>query len=839
MSEAEPHSWENGVPVFRPNYDDFRDFHEYMVKVNKYGKRSGIVKVIPPEEWVSQLEKPLGPETLQKIRIKSPIQQHFNGSKGVFVVQNVEKPKTYNIIQWKDLSYDYRLPGGSSDYTGGGAENPHNSSTDDHRQETDGVRKSPSPLKSSKVKLRNHESFSKEDYENFAHHYNHDSLSEFHDPKRLQFLESYFWKTLAFTPPMYGADTLGTLFQENLDVWNVSKLPSLLDHVRTKVPGVNDSYLYAGLWKASFAWHLEDQDLYSINYIHFGAPKQWYAIPQEHSDKFYKFMQEQFPEHSAKCDEFLRHKTFLVSPKTLEKNGIPCNKIVHYQNEFIITYPYGYHAGFNYGYNLAESVNFALEDWLDIGSKAKKCLCVDDAVGIDVEKLKNDWAIGKQKRGINEIKEEPSDFRNPRKDTVKKLRMEAQASSPVLKGEKIAKTADVKKEKSNFEVVCPTPGRSLAFNRLSDRETTKMKGFNELLHHSSYELQSMEDNAQQSAIRSTTPNPGQYYSGLSQSLSRISSPLLSRMMDLSNIVEPTLEDPTLKFKKNISAQTQGANPSQTTQMLDDHDDNMLALSLASMASGASSPRYPLPPIQPRPYSPAGAGDTMLASGPMYEQNNPFSYYSSFKSAVNSPQPSSPGLSNLPFIKRLKSPNRVTLNISRESSRSPVSLNGEFKSPLSTKLPTNGTTAINSNLSQTTTIDRSSPSSPAEVKPSVPESPKRPATQSKISSDEIIVSDKGKVYVCQECKRQFSSGHHLTRHKKSVHSGEKPHSCPKCGKKFKRRDHVLQHLNKKIPCTVDGGESPPPKSADNSRELVVENREDRYVETLSDGALRSV
>ena len=78
--------------------------------------------------------------------------------------------------------------------------------------------------------------------------------------------------------------------------------------------------------------------------------------------------------------------------------------------------------------------------------------------------------------------------------------------------------------------------------------------------------------------------------------------------------------------------------------------------------------------------------------------------------------------------------------------------------------------------------------------------------SKFTSEEVVVSKFGKVYVCQECKRQFSSGHHLTRHKKSVHSGEKPYSCPKCGKRFKRRDHVLQHLNKKIPCIPNAPES---------------------------------
>jgi hypothetical protein len=43
----------------------------------------------------------------------------------------------------------------------------------------------------------------------------------------------------------------------------------------------------------------------------------------------------------------------------------------------VITYPRGYHAGFNLGLNCAESVNFALESWIELGRRAKACNCVD------------------------------------------------------------------------------------------------------------------------------------------------------------------------------------------------------------------------------------------------------------------------------------------------------------------------------------------------------------------------------------------------------------------------------------------------------------------------------
>jgi hypothetical protein len=207
-------------------------------------------------------------------------------------------------------------------------------------------------------------------------------------PERCRELEEVYWRTINYGTPMYGADMPGSLFKDDTSCWNVAKLPNLLDVLGTNVPGVNTAYLYLGMWKATFAWHLEDVDLYSINYIHFGAPKQWYSVSQEDARRFEAAMQTIWPNDAKHCDQFLRHKTYLISPEKLKTHfGIKVNKLIHYEGEFVITYPYGYHSGFNLGYNCAESVNFATQSWLDYGRIAKKCNCESDSVWVDVYEI--------------------------------------------------------------------------------------------------------------------------------------------------------------------------------------------------------------------------------------------------------------------------------------------------------------------------------------------------------------------------------------------------------------------------------------------------------------------
>ena len=95
-----------------------------------------------------------------------------------------------------------------------------------------------------------------------------------------------------------------------------------------------------------------------------------------------------WPIDSKNCDQFLRHKTYLISPEKLQQqHHIQVNRLVHNEGEFVITFPYGYHSGYNLGYNCAESVNFATDSWLDYGRIARKCNCEADSVWVDVREI--------------------------------------------------------------------------------------------------------------------------------------------------------------------------------------------------------------------------------------------------------------------------------------------------------------------------------------------------------------------------------------------------------------------------------------------------------------------
>jgi hypothetical protein len=420
-----------GVPVFTPTWEEFQDFYSYCTRIDEWGMHSGIVKIIPPKEWTEALprldgraagsskagERYTDSNRLSQVRIKNSIEQLFTpAGMGVWRQSNVVHPaRIVNAKQWADVCAQegqrgpemqrmkevsqrkeadeeedgVRTRSGRGKGTGGGGASLASSSkhTGDEAN---------SKTANGKVKMAERTTqreWDELDYErDWSKEGGQDARPEDWSMATCRAIEEEYWRGLNYgKPPMYGADLAGTLFTPETKHWNVGQLDNILTRLRLKrkLPGVTTPYLYFGMWRATFAWHVEDMDLYSINYIHFGAPKQWYSIRQADKQRFELAMAAAFPADSSRCRHFMRHKSYLASPAFLKSaaGSVKPLRLVQKAQEIVITYPYGYHSGYNLGFNCAESVNFALERWLEIGRKAGYCDCTNDSVKMDVDAM--------------------------------------------------------------------------------------------------------------------------------------------------------------------------------------------------------------------------------------------------------------------------------------------------------------------------------------------------------------------------------------------------------------------------------------------------------------------
>lgn len=340
--------------------EEFKNFNKYVSSISAEVKDTvGIVKVVPPEDFFT---RDYSLESLSNcMMVKSPVQQFVSGKSGNYNVALVVKDdmtltdfhalasaNAYHSDCYEDRERRFWRSLGCP---GGGSSNSRASRgiSSGTTPPPDGESTSPS---------------------------------------------------VSWIDPFYGADAAGTLFQgENASGWNVDKLDNMLRLLDHSLAGVTNSMLYVGMWRAMFAFHVEDLNLYSINYIHTGAAKSWYSIPQCQQQRFESFAQSQFPHDYHICREFLRHKTSVLSPLKIKQAGLTMHTAVQNAGEFIITFPGAYHQGFNHGFNVAESSNFALPDWIPLGRKAKVCMCEPFNCCIDVDLLETLHL--RQKRATN------------------------------------------------------------------------------------------------------------------------------------------------------------------------------------------------------------------------------------------------------------------------------------------------------------------------------------------------------------------------------------------------------------------------------------------------------
>ncbi|KAK9075074.1 hypothetical protein SSX86_003393 [Deinandra increscens subsp. villosa] len=115
--------------------------------------------------------------------------------------------------------------------------------------------------------------------------------------------------------------------------WNLNKFPklkrSLLKYESSDISGVLVPWLYIGMCFSSFCWHVEDHHMYSISYLHWGAPKMWYGVAGKDATKLEAAMRKHLPNLFAKQPDLLHKLVTQLSPSVLKSEGVPIYQAVN------------------------------------------------------------------------------------------------------------------------------------------------------------------------------------------------------------------------------------------------------------------------------------------------------------------------------------------------------------------------------------------------------------------------------------------------------------------------------------------------------------------------------
>ncbi|PNT78184.1 hypothetical protein BRADI_1g74997v3 [Brachypodium distachyon] len=375
VSRTEPPvpAWLRGLPrapEYRPTESEFADPIAFLSRVEREAAAYGICKVIPPYQRPS----------------RRYVFAHLNRS---LVSSDAPKPAASDAPN----SAPSPSPAAAAVFT-------------TRHQELGTARRGRPPPQVLKQVWQSGERYTLEQFEAKSRAFSKTHLSGLRDPTPLA-VESLFWKASADRPIYieYANDVPGSGFaasaqsrrlkkrkRESVPVdegekttgWKLSSSPwnlqaiarapgSLTRFMPDDVPGVTSPMVYIGMLFSWFAWHIEDHELHSLNFLHTGAPKTWYAVPGDRAAELEEVIRVHGyggnPDRLASL-AVLGEKTTLMSPEVLVASGLPCCRLVQYPGEFVVTFPRAYHIGFSHGFNCGEAANFATPQWLKFAKEA-------------------------------------------------------------------------------------------------------------------------------------------------------------------------------------------------------------------------------------------------------------------------------------------------------------------------------------------------------------------------------------------------------------------------------------------------------------------------------------
>jgi len=351
------------IPTFRPSEWEWAlGLHRFVERARPYAERYGAMRVVPPPSWQPPVVEP-SLKFRTRVQALNELQHRPAGPFGHGRVERrkrkrVEPPEGHDQTHHGDDSGDEREERFGSPYGF-----------------PDGPIISPRELQRySRYFLR-------------WHFRNADNSEPQHLP--LSDIEGEFWRIVERhdedepVEVIYGADIPTNRAGSSLPLdgsygshlWNVQAVPgddrSLLRHTKGAT-GISKPWLYFGSALTAFCWHVEDMHFLSVNCLTKGGPKIWYIVPASHAHDFERAMQKHLPGLFEYQPDLLQSLVTMISPQTLQQEGVPVRRVVQERGDYVITFPFAYHGGFNAAANVAEAVNFAPPSWLPFGMGASE-----------------------------------------------------------------------------------------------------------------------------------------------------------------------------------------------------------------------------------------------------------------------------------------------------------------------------------------------------------------------------------------------------------------------------------------------------------------------------------
>lgn len=376
------------APVFYPNEEEFEDTLRYINSIRSRAEQYGICRIVPPPSWKPPCplqEKIVWESSMFSTRIQRVDKlQNRDSMRKMSKVHNQTRRKRRRCTK---TAVECGTKSGSiSGCNDAGI----------HEPERFGFEPGPSFTLD---KFQKYADDFKAQYfrrnENITGAEGNTSMLPEHWEPSIEDIEGEYWRIVEKATEeievLYGADLetkdFGSGFPKMpcqasspLDEkytksgWNLNNFPrlpgSVLSYESSDISGVLIPWLYIGMCFSSFCWHVEDHHLYSLNYMHLGAPKMWYGVPGKDAIKLEATMRKHLPELFEEQPDLLHKLVTQLSPSILKAEGVPVFRCIQNAGEFVLTFPRAYHAGFNHGFNCAEAVNVAPVDWLPHGQIA-------------------------------------------------------------------------------------------------------------------------------------------------------------------------------------------------------------------------------------------------------------------------------------------------------------------------------------------------------------------------------------------------------------------------------------------------------------------------------------